>query len=109
MAEVKHYSDKYVEMLHKELELKIELLNASNSQVYQDIMTERARQDHKWGEQNHMAPKWSLIMLEELGEVAKEILEHNHDKYMKELIQATAVMVAWLECEYRRQKNETSE
>lgn len=72
------------------------------------IALERARQDAKWGEQNHDAPIWSLIATEELGEVAQATLEtifggkHTRADYVAELVQLTAVCVAWLECELRR-------
>lgn len=66
------------------------------------IMDERARQDAKWGIQNHEAGKWSLILAEELGEVAKSQLEGDRANYLTELIQSAAVLVAWLECELRR-------
>ncbi len=66
------------------------------------IMSERARQDAKWGEQNHDPGKWLLILTEELGEVAKSQLEGDRDNYLKELVQSAAVLVAWLECELRK-------
>lgn len=67
------------------------------------IIAERQRQDAKWGEQNHDAGKWSLILSEELGEVAKSQLEGNRANYLTELVQAAAVLMAWLECELRRE------
>lgn len=78
------------------------------------IALERARQDAKWGEQNHDASIWSLIATEELGEVSQACLEvmfkgsqsddamHPREAYITELTQLAAVCVAWLECEIRR-------
>lgn len=78
------------------------------------IALERARQDARWGEQNHEAPIWSLIATEELGEVSQAALEilfksnpssdrmHSREAYITELTQLAAVCVAWLECELRR-------
>jgi len=67
------------------------------------VVAERTRQDAKWGVQNHEAGKWSLILAEELGEVAKSQLEGDRANYLTELVQAAAVMVAWLECELRKE------
>lgn len=77
------------------------------------INDERKRQDAKFGVQEHDAAIWSLIAAEELGEVAERhlaILFPNTQKetgkplreaYIEELVQLTAVCVAWLECELR--------
>lgn len=70
--------------------------------AYDLIRQERERQDEKWGEQNHLPSMWMLIAQEEMGEVAKAILERKPDEYRQELIQAAAVLTAWLECELRR-------
>lgn len=71
--------------------------------VLQDIVEERARQDAKWGQQNHEAPVWSSILGEEVGEACQALL---HDLYggqaagtlRKELVQVAAVAVQWIEC-----------
>ncbi len=67
------------------------------------IQAERQRQDHKWGEQNHSDMKWLAILMEEVGELAKAILE-NDDNGVDELVQVAAVSVAWLEAVSRRQE-----
>jgi NTP pyrophosphatase (non-canonical NTP hydrolase) len=46
--------------------------------VLAEIRAERARQDAKWGEQNHNALVWLLIALEELGEAAEHIEATNY-------------------------------
>lgn len=66
------------------------------------IQMERQRQDSKWGQQNHQGPFWMLIALEEFGEVSKALLEGDTDNYILELVQTSAVLVAWLESELRR-------
>jgi 3-oxoacyl-(acyl-carrier-protein) synthase len=78
------------------------------------IAMERARQDAKWGEQNHHGAVWSLIAGEEFGEVSQAQLEmmfkgsqkdsdpHPREAYIIELVQLAAVCQAWLECELRR-------
>lgn len=63
----------------------------------QDVMEERARQDKKWGEQNHTDLYWLGIATEELGEIAKAIIENDPTAVRKELVQFTAVGLAWLE------------
>lgn len=39
------------------------------------IMKERARQDVKWGIQNHSSLTWLGILTEELGELARAVIE----------------------------------
>lgn len=65
----------------------------------EDILTERARQDVKWGVQNHENSFWTAILGEEFGEVCKEVVEdYNYGRLRKELVQVAAVAVAWVEC-----------
>lgn len=91
------------------------------SDPLQVIMEERARQDQKWGEQNHGDERWHLILGEEVGEVAKAILERRvsgeirkamgrtergltDEEIRAEIVQVAAVALAWLECIERRGK-----
>lgn len=68
------------------------------------IERERASQDEKWGEQNHEPLKWMAILLEEVGELARAILESHFEKYGEraavehELIQVAAVCAVMWEC-----------
>ena len=39
------------------------------------VKHERGFQENKWGPQNHSREKWMTILMEEVGEAAKEILE----------------------------------
>lgn len=68
----------------------------STEKILEQIRWERQRQDAKWGEQNHKDLFWLGILTEEIGEVAKELLEERDPA--EELIQVAAVAVAWLEC-----------
>ena len=68
----------------------------------QDVIEERARQDKKWGEQNHTDLYWLGILTEELGELAQTIIEERTDDIYLELTQVTAVGLAWLECLHRK-------
>lgn len=84
--------------------------------VFHQIDAERERQDAKWGEQNHRPERWVCILVEEIGEVAKSVLENNaalHDGHYnlaerytaqirEELIQVAAVAVAAIESIDRR-------
>lgn len=62
-----------------------------------EILKERARQDQKWGVQNHSDERWYLILAEEVGEVAKSIVENDTENLEYELIQVMAVVYAWLQ------------
>ena len=75
-----------------------------------EIKQERFEQDAKWGQQNHDPVSWNAILGEEIGEVAKEVVEfifHGGDskdskelilgKMRMELIQSAAVIVAMIE------------
>ena len=79
------------------------LINKKRTDAVLDfIRYERGKQDEKWGEQNHDRGTWLHILMEEIGEASKEQLEGNNDAFQTELLQAGAVIVAWLECELRR-------
>lgn len=69
-------------------------------QIYALIEQERARQNEKWGEQNHQPPLWVAILGEEFGEVCENSSTVNPDwsDYKKELIQVAAVAVQMIEC-----------
>lgn len=62
-----------------------------------EVVTERERQDKKWGEQNHTPDKWLVIEMEELGEAARGSFENDLANYREEMIQVAAVAVAAVE------------
>jgi NTP pyrophosphatase (non-canonical NTP hydrolase) len=62
-----------------------------------EIQAERERQDARWGEQNHEPMVWLSILTEEVGEVAKAILEGSVSNYREEIIQCAAVSLAALQ------------
>jgi len=68
------------------------------------ILSERNKQDIKWGEQNHNIYKWLAILGEEVGEVNKAALENKYDEVFDELIQIAAVSVAMIESLERNRK-----
>ena len=89
--------------------------------ILDEIKQERIRQNNKWGEQNHSPIEWMAILMEEVGEVSKEALEHHFkypnksgefsdeiqesrmENYREELIQVAAVASQMVEC-YDRNK-----
>ena len=68
------------------------------------IISERKKQDLKWGEQNHNIYKWLAILGEEVGEVNKAVLEDKYDEVLDELVQIAAVSVAMIESLERNRK-----
>ena len=81
--------------------------------IISKVLEERKRQDAKWGEQNHTAPVWGMIIGEEYGEMCKAInefgfnptLEKEQDIYT-EAIHAMASCMAMIECIERQRKQE---
>lgn len=92
----------------------------SDTKPYLDIVDERARQDRKWGQQNHpngtarpgarlladyyravcqangpLEDNWQDILLEEVFEA---LAEDEWPVLRRELVQAAAVIVQWIEC-----------
>lgn len=73
------------------------------------VLAERARQDAKWGEQNHLDLTWLAILTEEVGEAAQEILTNQfgkvgngHGDLREEAVHVAAVALAWIEAIDRR-------
>jgi NTP pyrophosphatase (non-canonical NTP hydrolase) len=70
-----------------------------------DVAAERARQDAKWGEQNHAPEVWLAILTEEVRELATAILRARFQGYdhrrtgdlRTEAVQVAAVAVAFVE------------
>ena len=70
----------------------------SRANVLEQVLAERERQDSKWGEQTYNSdPHWTVILTEELGEVAREVYEKNEPDMYTEIIQCAAVCFAWAE------------
>ncbi len=84
---------------------------AATTSVFEDVSAERARQDAKWGEQNHPQIIWHAIISEEVGELAQELLrtaEYTRPVDLKlvraELVQVAASAVAAIESLDRNQR-----
>ena len=61
------------------------------------VLAERARQDAKWGEQNHEPIRWCCILSEEIGEWCRHVLENNDILASSELVQVAATALTALE------------
>ena len=81
--------------------------------VLDEVKVERERRERLWGEQNHDPQDYFAILSEEVGEVAKEVVEWRFNPAPKkredrltfmrhELIQVAAVAVAMIEAIDRR-------
>ena len=81
----------------------------ATARILSEVLTERERQDTKWGEQNHDPSWWVVIETEELGEVAKAVFEKELDEYRQELIQVAAVAVAAVESLDRQARQKAQE
>jgi hypothetical protein len=84
--------------------------------VINEVIAERVKQDDKWGEQNHLPIVWNAILVEEVGEVSKALIEAamhekkqgyiKHEQHVEtrlELIQVAAVAVAMVQSIDRNQ------
>jgi NTP pyrophosphatase (non-canonical NTP hydrolase) len=77
--------------------------------VWRAISIERARQYAMWGDQDH-APEWWLpILVEEVGEVGKAIVDGTPEEIEHEVVQVAAVAVQWLEAIERRKSDRAGE
>jgi NTP pyrophosphatase (non-canonical NTP hydrolase) len=67
------------------------------TQVLEEVARERARQDEIWGESNPLykdVMSALTVLMEEVGEMAKAVLEGDLDGLRGEAIQVAAVAVA---------------
>src|SRR5262249_16323823 len=80
-----------------------------SQKVLGKIIAERARQDAKWGQQNHHPLFWNSIIGEEYGEAQKELNAlvwrrdpglplDELDAFEKEITEMVACGIALLEC-----------
>lgn len=72
------------------------------------LLAERAKQDAKWGRQDHTPIEWLAILTEEVGEFAQEALRHRFggkvDPNLKyEVVQVAAVAIEIIESLERNQ------
>jgi NTP pyrophosphatase (non-canonical NTP hydrolase) len=98
--------------------LSVESIKLNTGPAVQDVIKERKRQDHKWGEQNHHPVIWTGILGEEFGELCQAINETHFDNGTEakkkggyenmraEAIQVAAVAIAFIEMLDRGHQNE---
>lgn len=74
--------------------------------VLELVRQERVRQQAKYPDDRNLPPLfWHAILSEEVGEVARGILEGDHENVKEELIQVAAVAIAWLvDIEHQEEK-----
>lgn len=68
------------------------------SNVIDEVIEEQKRQHEIWGEQNHGSFKYLSILVEEIGEIAKAILEHDTENIRVEVIHSAAIAISFVEC-----------
>ena len=63
------------------------------------VADERQRQDHKWGTvRGHLShDRWLSILVEEAGESAEAMNDHDQGHLREEVVQVAAVCIAWLQ------------
>jgi NTP pyrophosphatase (non-canonical NTP hydrolase) len=73
------------------------------SKALESVLHERARQDRRWGEQNHDPFTYLTVLTEEVGELAQAALHTRFGGPMasglrEEAVQVAAVALAIVEC-----------
>ena len=77
----------------------------TRAKVLEQVLAERELQDLKWWDQTFNSDDhWTVILTEELGEVAREVYEKNESDMYEEIIQCAAVCFAWAEAFNNRNK-----
>ena len=66
------------------------------AELYAEIEAERQRQDAKHGPV-HRDRQMPVILMEEVGEAARAVLEDDPARLREELVQVAAVAVQWIE------------
>lgn len=80
-------------------------LSPKQEEIVIKVVAERHYQDQEWGSQRQNIPgDWMFILIEELGEASECFLDNDRKNAIKELIQAQAVIMCWIECEMDRIK-----
>lgn len=83
---------------------QVEAAPLSRTEVFAAIIAERDRQDRKWGEFRPGEPTMLAVLTEEVGEVARAMLDDEPPARLREeLVQVAAVVVRWLEQDRRRE------
>ena len=76
------------------------------AQALEDVLYERLRQDELWGDQSgHADERWLVILIEEVGEVARAMYDEDEGHTYEEIIQCAAVCMAWAEAMQKRRSD----
>ena len=59
------------------------------------VKKERERQEEIYGDRQHWESEWFILLSEEVGEVAKAIVQGNIPQMRTELIQCAALIESW--------------
>jgi NTP pyrophosphatase (non-canonical NTP hydrolase) len=82
------------------------LQELDRANVLEDVLFERLRQDELWGDQSgHANERWLVILIEEVGEVARAMYDDDEGHTYEEIIQCAAVCMAWAEAMQKRKNN----
>ena len=90
--------------------MKTLISNLSYNQklIIQKIINERARQDFLWGNSEVQSlDRWIVLLLEEIGEVARAHIENDSDNLEEELIQVASLSIKILEKIYNNEIKES--
>lgn len=69
---------------------KYNALERQGERVLKDIAAERMAQDDKWGPQHHDRITWFAILMEEVGELAEELLAEDIDEDWSAMLEGYA-------------------
>ncbi len=67
------------------------------SMVFEAVIEERIRQDSLHPDDPPSDPDFAVVLMEEVGEVAKATFECDYDELETELVQTMAVCLRWLQ------------
>ena len=75
----------------------------TRAKILEAVLSERERQDKRWGDQTHNTDlQWMSILTEEVGEVASDVNDLRLAGMFEEIIQCAAVCFAWSEAYINR-------
>ncbi len=66
-------------------------------QIFWDVTRERCRQNKKHPDNPQSNDEYAVILMEEVGEVARSTFESDYENLREELIQTMAVCCRWVE------------
>lgn len=109
ICEEENETEMKIETKAKKAEARVKIQKRLRASAFNDISEEMDRQIAKFGLQNHPQEWWMAILMEEVGEASKAVLEKHFDypnakdNYAEELIQIAAVAISALLCHELRE------